>query len=184
MKRSPLYVFNNQTSTGIFEVPLESVVQVIDADGLGTPSMTQIVNKNTFHVGTTIQQYLATPAAYKELDKYIDELDEISDVTLGSIIVPGDLLRFDGTSWTNESTGDVAGDIALGDLQDTINPTLANDGQIIEWNAASAKWIYVNPTEVLNDLQDVNTSPIGEQFLVYKPGTNQWEAADIDGGSF
>ncbi len=184
MKRSPLYVFNNQTSTGIYDVPLESVVQVIDADGLGTPSMTQLISKATFHAGTTIQQYLATAVSFKELDRYIDELDEISDVDIGPIIVTGDLLRFDGTKWTNESTGDVAGDITLGDLQDITSPTLANDGQIIEWNATSAKWVYANPTEVLNDLQDVNAAPIGEQFLVYKPGTSQWEAADIDGGSF
>ncbi len=184
MKRSPLYVFNDQTSTGICDVPLESVVQVIDADGLGTPSMTQIIGKSTFHSGTTIQQYLDTPATYKELDRYIDNLDEISDVTLGPIIVQGDILRFDGTSWTNESTSDVAGDINLGDLQDITAPTPANDGQNIEWNDTSNKWVYATPINILNDLQDVNTTPLDEQFLAYNAGSSQWEATDIDGGGF
>ncbi len=184
MKRSPLYVFNDQTSTGIYEVPLESVVQVINADGAGTPSMTQIVSKAMFHSGTTIQQYLATPAAYKELDKYIDKLDEISDVDLGTIIVPGDLLRFDGTNWTNESTGSIAGDITLGDLKDITSPTPANDGQYLEWDDTVDKWVYTNPIKVLNDLDNVGVTPVDNQFLAYNAGANQWEATDIDGGSF
>ncbi len=184
MKRSPLYVFNDQTSTGIYDVPLESVVQVIDADGVGTPSMTQIVGKSTFHTGTTIQQYLATPVNYKELDRYIDNLDEISDVDLGTIIVSGDILRFDGTNWTNTSTGDVAGDITLGDLKDVSDPNFSNDGQYLEWNDTADKWVYTDPIGVLNDLEDVDTAPVDNQFLAYNAGTSQWEATNIDGGSF
>ncbi len=182
MRRNPVYVFANGTSTGIYEVPLESIIQVINVNG--APSMTQIVSKNLLGSTTTIQQYLNIPANYKELDRYIDNLGEISDVTLGPITVQGEVLRFDGTAWVNEPVGNIAGDISLGDLSDITAPTLGNDGQYLEWDFNLGEWVYATPVKILNDLADVNTAPLDEQFLVYDAGTSEWVAAFVDGGVY
>ncbi len=182
MRRNPIYVFKDGTSTGINEVPVESIIQVVSVNG--APSMTQLVDKLGLSNSTTIQQYLAIPSAYKELDRYIDNLNEISDVSLASIIVDGDVLRFNGTDWTNDSVASVAGDITLGDLKDITPPILSNDGQYLIWDSGLHEWVYATPVTALNDLSDVATSPTDNQFLSYDAGSSEWVAADIDGGSF
>ncbi len=182
MRRNPVYVFANGTSTGINEVPLESIIQVIDVNG--APSMTQLVNKSSIGSSTTIQQYLNTTNAYKELDRYIDNLGEISDITFGPIISGGEVLRFNGTAWVNESTAALAGDISLGDLSDVTAPTVGNGGQYLEWDFALQVWGYATPVKVINDLGDVNAAPINEQFLSYDAASSEWVAASIDGGAF
>ncbi len=182
MRRNPIYVFKDGTSTGINEVPVESIIQVVSVNG--APSMTQLVDKTGISNSTTIQQYLAILTAYKELDRYIDDLNEISDVNLAGIIVDGDVLRFDGTDWTNDSVASVASDITLGDLKDVTPPVLSNDGQYLVWDSGSLKWTYVTPVTALNDLSDVTTTPTDSQFLSYDAVSSEWVAADIDGGSF
>ncbi len=182
MRRNPVYVFKDGTSTGINEVPLESIIQVVSYNG--DPNMSQLVKKDLLNQSTTIAQYLAIPSAYKELDRYIDNLNEISDVNLDGIIVDGDVLRFDGTNWTNDSVSSVAGDITLGDLGDVTAPVLSNDGQYLKWDSGSHKWVYMTPVLALNDLNDVTTTPLANQFLSYDDGSSEWVAVDIDGGSF
>ncbi len=182
MRRNPVYVFKDGTSTGINEVPLESIIQVVSYNGV--PNMSQLVNKNLLNQSTTITQYLANPANYKELDRYIDNLDEISDVSMAGIIVDGDVLRFDGTNWTNDSVSSIAGDITLGDIGDVTTPVLGNDGQYLIWDSGLHKWVYATPVLALNDLNDVTTSPTDNQFLNYDAGSKEWVAVDIDGGSF
>ncbi len=107
MKRAPIYVFKDGNSVGVSEVPLESIVQVIDSDGVGTPSMTQIINKSGINRMTTVSQYLAQPSYYKELDRYIDELNEITDISLSSVL-DGNILVFDNSTgmWSNTDTID------------------------------------------------------------------------------
>ncbi len=185
MKRSPLYVFNNQTSTGIYDVPLESIIQVINSDGAGTPSMTQIINKAAFHSGTTIQQYLATPTAYKDLDKYLDYLSELKDVTLPAVIKDGSVLQYNGTEWVSSTIKDFAGDINLGDLKDITPATLTDDGKYLEWNSNVDKFIYVTPVKEIDQLANVDApNPVADQILNWNDTSNTWVAVDLDGGQF
>ncbi len=102
MKRNPVYVFNGESSVGIFHIPLESIIHTIDSDGSGTPSMTQIIGKVGLTPISTIGHYLATTNNYKELDRYIDFLDEITDVNI-STAADGDILVFDSVTnnWVN-----------------------------------------------------------------------------------
>ncbi len=185
MKRNPIYVFKNGTSTGISAVPLESIIQVIDYDGIGTPSMTQIIGKVGIVGSTTIAQYLANPVNYKELDRYIEDLSDISDVVVSSVIA-GEVLRFNGIDWVNDSVSNIAGDITLGDLSDVATPVLGNDGQYLKWDNAAGNWAYANSISVLNDLDDVNATPSSthSQILSYNIASKEWEAADIHGGTF
>ncbi len=187
VRRNPLYVFKNGSAIGIYEVPLESVVQIVDIDGAGTPLMTQLVSKALLTNGSTIDQYLSTPTAYVELDRYAEELNDLKDVELPSVIADEDILAFDFASkkWINKTAGDVADHISLGDLQDITSPTLANDGQLLEWDETNRQWNYVNSIKMINDLGDVNngTAAIPAGKILTNDGTN-WVPADIDGGSY
>ncbi len=68
MKRNPIYVFKDGGSTGIFDVPVDSIVQVVDIDGNDNPSMTQIIDKIGLWKHSTIDDYLLTPVNYRNLD--------------------------------------------------------------------------------------------------------------------
>ncbi len=68
MRRNPVYVFKNKDSRGIYDIPLESMIQVIDSDGTGTPIFTQITGKNGIGPTSTIEDYLISNN-YIALDK-------------------------------------------------------------------------------------------------------------------
>ncbi len=72
-RRNPLYVFKDKDSRGIYDIPLESMIQVIDVDGNKTPSLTQLIGKDGLGPSSTIDQYLASNSAsitnYVTLDK-------------------------------------------------------------------------------------------------------------------
>ncbi len=187
LRRNPLYVFKNGSALGIYEVPLESVVQVVDSDGAGTPLMTQLVSKALLNAGSTIDEYLNVPTAYIELDRYAEELNDLNDVELPNVIADEDILVFDFSTkkWINKTAGDVAEHIAIGDLQDVTAPTLANDGQLLEWDETNRQWNYVDSINLINDLGDVvtGTSAVALGKILTSDGTN-WVPADIDGGSY
>ncbi len=80
MRRNPVYVFSNRTSQGIFDVPLESMIQIIDSDGMGTPLFTQIVDKTGMGSTSTIADFLDNPAHYIDLDRdTLSELEKVGD---------------------------------------------------------------------------------------------------------
>ncbi len=185
MKRSPLYVFNDQAALGIYEVPLESIVHVIDSDGIGTPSVTQLIDKNLLFGTSTIAQYLNTTTAYKKLDRYTEYLNDLKDVTLPLVLNAGDVLRFDGTNWISASTADFANDIRLGDLAGVTPATPADDGTYLEWDEANKQFIYVKPAKQVEDLADVDApNPVADQILNWDAVSNKWVAVNLDGGGF
>ncbi len=81
MRRNPIYVFKDQTSVGIYDVPLESMIQIIDSDGLGTPLFTQITGKSGLGGTSTIGDFLNTATNYLNLDR--DTLSELEKVGSG-----------------------------------------------------------------------------------------------------
>ena len=64
MRRSPLYTFENLDSTGIYNVPIDSTVQINDADGFGTPMTIQIENKSFVNPSTTIREFISYSENY------------------------------------------------------------------------------------------------------------------------
>ncbi len=139
MRRNPTYVFPHKGDTGIYEVPLESIIHVVDSDGQGNPSVTQLIDKSQLTANTTIERYLATPGAYKELDKYIDKFDEISDVNF-TFLNANDILSFNGTEWVNKNPQALADILNLGDLGDVYVPA-PTDKQVLLWDANAGKWV-------------------------------------------
>ncbi len=65
MKRNPLYLFNNISSLGIFDIPLQSIIQILD-DGTGNQSMVILTGKLGMNSRTTIGQFLGMPNNYTE----------------------------------------------------------------------------------------------------------------------
>ncbi len=184
MRRSPLYVFKSQTSTGIYDVPLDSVIQVIDSDGAGTPSMTQITGKVGIDASTTIDQYLSNPINYDELDRYVDDLDDLDDVQLSATIISGDVLLYNGFHWIDAPASDLVASINLGDLKDVPAPLSGNDGQYLEWDNLTGKWVYVTSVKVLDDLDDVTALNANKDDMLIFDGTKWVQTNIISGGSF
>ncbi len=81
MKRNPIYVFRDRSSNGIVNIPLESIIQVIDADGLGTPMVTQIIDKSNLNTSSTIGDFLDIPTSHITLDR--DTLSELEKIGNG-----------------------------------------------------------------------------------------------------
>ncbi len=184
IRRNPLYVFKNLASVGIFEVPLDSIIQLVDSDGAGTPSMTLFIDKRLLNITTTMAQYIATPTAYIELDRYSEILNDLDDVELTSI-QDKDIMVYDSLNniWVNAPAGATAGNIKLGDLADVPTPAPSNDGNQLVWDNANNRWEYTVSVEFLNDLADVNTTPVADHVLMHD-GTG-WKSTNvIDGGSF
>jgi len=65
MRRNPLYVFDNLDSKGIYNVPLESTVQINDADGNGSTLIVQVSSKDNMDVNTTIRDFLQLEDNYE-----------------------------------------------------------------------------------------------------------------------
>jgi hypothetical protein len=65
MRRNPLYVFDNLGSVGIYNVPLESSVQINDADGQGSTLIVQIISKEHLTPSSTIGDFLANTDNYE-----------------------------------------------------------------------------------------------------------------------
>jgi len=69
MRRNPLYVFKDASSTGLDKVPLESMIQIINSDGLGTPKTLQVKSKSGITGSTTIEEFLENSS------NYIDQIE-------------------------------------------------------------------------------------------------------------
>jgi hypothetical protein len=138
MRRNPTYVFKDANETGIYDIPVESIIHVIDADGSGTPSITQLVNKSQLGTTSTIGQYLSTPGAFKPLDKFIEKFNDIGDVNLTGLLTE-QVLTFDGTQWVNSDPKDIAQNIKIEDISN-INASSPADKQILHWDAINNTW--------------------------------------------
>ncbi len=188
MKRNPLYVFDSGTSPGIFDVPLGSIIQVVDVDGTGPnnrPSMTQLISKSGLHSGSSINQYLSITGTHVELDRYTEFLGDLSDVNLPATITIGDIFKFDGTGWISSPASDIASDIKLGDLDGVPTATPTNNGQRLEYDSVTDGYLFVTPVKEMDSLIDVDAaSPIADQILAWDDTINKWKVATLDGGAF
>ena len=66
MRRNPLYVFGDQSSVGVFNVPINSMILINDADGNGNSLTVQLVAKNGLTVGSTIADFLSDETNYEK----------------------------------------------------------------------------------------------------------------------
>ncbi len=98
-------------------------------------------------------------AQYSQLG-HSHTLDELSDVVLTTPL-NGQVLKFDGTNWVNQTDSAVT---SLADLTDT-TITTPSEGQLIKYNATSGKWENFTPdyaatvhTHVASDITDFSTA--------------------------
>ncbi len=81
MRRNPIYVFENLVAKGINNVPIGSIVQIVDSDGVGTPKLLQLLSNAGLDMNSTIGDFLSLPNNSVELDK--DTLSELEKVGNG-----------------------------------------------------------------------------------------------------
>ncbi len=67
-RRNPVYVFKDRNSVGIYDVPLDSMVQIVDSDGAGNPLLTLLIDKTNLVDASIIGDYL-NGSGYSNLDK-------------------------------------------------------------------------------------------------------------------
>jgi len=69
MKRNPLYSFKDGNSVGVYNVPLNSTIHILDdsTDGTGTTRFVEIIAKHGLSAASTITQFLADPTLYIDL---------------------------------------------------------------------------------------------------------------------
>lgn len=66
MRRNPLYAFRNRDAVGIFDVPLNSTIHILDK-GDGIPVFVEIISKHSLSAGATIGQFLDDETLYINL---------------------------------------------------------------------------------------------------------------------
>jgi len=81
MRRNPIYVFEDRNSVGINKVPLDSTIQINDADGNGNPVIVQLVDKSNFDATTTIGDFLDNENSYEKPTTIPPDLKGYVDVT-------------------------------------------------------------------------------------------------------
>ena len=84
MKRNPLYAFKDGTSIGVYNVPLNSTIHILDdsIDGTGTTRFVEIISKQGLNGASTIAQFLADPTLYIDLtneNEIPSELEKLED---------------------------------------------------------------------------------------------------------
>lgn len=76
MRRNPLYIFKNEGSTGIADIPLNSIVQILESSN-GRVLIVELLSKANLTVGATIAHLLLYP----------DQYNVLSDGTAGGELV-------------------------------------------------------------------------------------------------
>jgi len=59
MFRNPMYVFEDNSSTGLDEVPILSVINIRDADGNGNPTIVELIDNTGITSSTTVSDFIA-----------------------------------------------------------------------------------------------------------------------------
>jgi hypothetical protein len=81
MRRNPLYVFKNEDTTGVYDVPLHSVIQILETRN-GRVLVVEIIGKAGLNPASTIKDLLDRQELYTvlsdgtgggELAKYIED---------------------------------------------------------------------------------------------------------------
>jgi len=80
MKRNPLYVFDNLQSTGIYNVPVDSTIQINDVDSQGTPKIIQLTSKEGLTPDSTIAHFLSLNDNYVDLNEATEIPSELEKI--------------------------------------------------------------------------------------------------------
>ena len=80
MRRNPLYSFKGRDSIGIYQVPLNTTIHILN-DGTGRPIFVELLSKEGLNPGSVIGDLLDNPDLYVNLSE--DELDpsELEKIT-------------------------------------------------------------------------------------------------------
>jgi hypothetical protein len=83
MRRNPLYAFNDVNSVGVYNVPLNSTIHILD-DGTGVPRFVEIISKEGLNAASTIGQFLADPTLYIDLSNENEIPSELEKLEVNS----------------------------------------------------------------------------------------------------
>ncbi len=78
MRRNPIYVFDDRSSKGIDQVPLGSIIQILDA-GTGDPTIVQLKSATGLTATTTIGDFLDSGDAVDLDSDTLSELEKVGD---------------------------------------------------------------------------------------------------------
>ncbi len=79
MRRNPLYIFKDVDATGIYNVPLKSTVQIVDA-GKGLPMFIQLIKKDNLSEYSTIQDLFDNPDHYIDIQASGSSISQLESV--------------------------------------------------------------------------------------------------------
>jgi len=163
MRRNPLYVFKDLNAIGIYDVPLESVIQINDSDGSGTPRTVQIKSKVGLDSASTIADFL------NNSDNYIDQIE--------STEIPSELEKLEF---------DVQGDIKAGWRILGREPT--SYGRVgvgaVDFSLSTEAGATNGATGVNSFAQGTNTSASGENTTVFGLKTQAQNPNEMVVGKF
>lgn len=126
-----------------------------------------------------------SPTTVKIDDGTTFNLAELDDAAISSPVNENDLLLYSGGQWINATIG-------IDNLNDVNIGSPLSDRFILVYDAATQKWIAVDPdtlTELatsIGDLADVElSSPIEDRFvLAYDSATQQWKVTEPSFSNF
>jgi len=87
MRRNPVYTFKNLNDIGIYSIPVNSTIQINDADDLtpgSQPLLIQLLDKQGVNPGSTIRDFLANTNNYANANDTVEIVSELELVQEGS----------------------------------------------------------------------------------------------------
>ena len=193
MQTNPIFQFENTSSTGINEVPINGIVHINDYDGNGTPNQVLKIALGTLDSSSTIQDFLNDTTLYHKISTiFINDLSDVDTSTTAPS--NGQILKWDGSNWVSaddEDTTYTAGTgLALNGTEFSLNAgidlltdvdtstTAPSNGQVLKWdgsNWAPADDDSGTTINSLNDIGDVNVpSPSDKDVLRYDNANSEW----------
>jgi len=184
MKRNPLYSFQNRTSIGIFEVPLNSTIHILDT-GAGESIFVEIISKEGMYSGYSIGAFLDRPELYREINSSNSspsELERIIDTYQGWALLGRDPDNYG-------PTGAEAITLSVSDLPNTIEGATGTrafttgSGTTARAEASSATGIgtiaYNNYQTVVGRWNTTTDFPEGKSVFTVGGGQDSTTRSDV-----
>ena len=133
------------------------------------------------HVHSEGHGYYAHAGAWVQLLDTSSSINELSDVTTGTIST-GDVLTWSGSAWAAIAP---SATFSISDVDNHLNVSTASSGQVLSWNGSDYAWVTTGgaAATTLGGLSDVDVTGASVGSVIKYNGTS-WEiASDLTGGS-
>ncbi len=180
MRRNPVYVFKDRSSTGISNVPLKSTIHILD-DGSG-PRYVEIIDKSGLNAGSTVGDFLNNPSLYIDLTSLGEIPSELEKITengqVGWRILGRDPEKYG-------DIGQEAIDLSLSDQSTNINGAVGFNSFAVGKNtkaSGTSSSAFGEGTSASNTYETVvgayNTDSNQSEIFVVGIGTNDFQKKD------